>query len=104
MVQGDQWRLWSTGTKGQSPVRQHLALPQLWLRSAPWPGNSVHHGVGKKEKKEKRKKLEAEMGVQWLQTKKSLGPPEGARSILPARDTVLPDLDFRLPASRAVRQ
>jgi len=27
-----------------------LALLQLWLRSDPWPGNSIWHGADKKKK------------------------------------------------------
>ena len=58
MVQWDQWRLWSTGTQVESlaqysglRIRCCLSRWQMWLRSDPWPGNSMCRGAAKKEKK-----------------------------------------------------
>ena len=64
MAQWDQQHLCSSRTQVQSLAQHHgLKDPallqlwprsQLWLRSDPWPGNSICHGVVIKEKKNKR--------------------------------------------------
>lgn len=42
----DQWHLCSTKDIG--------SLPDPWLRSAPWPGNSIRHVVAKGKKKREK--------------------------------------------------
>ena len=46
---------WHSGLKDSALPRPWHRL-QLWLGSDPWPGNSIHHRVAKKEKKRKEKK------------------------------------------------
>ena len=63
-VQWDQWHLGSTETQVPSPaghsglkiwrLLQLRLRSQLGLKSDPWPGTSMCHGVTKKEKKKKR--------------------------------------------------
>ena len=68
MAQWDQQRLCSSRTQVPPPAQwiKDLALPplwhglQLWLGADPWPGNSMCHGVAKKEGKFKRRTLSRE--------------------------------------------
>ena len=57
VAQQDQWHLWSTGTLVQ-PLAWHsgLRIRHCWLRSDPWPGNSMCCRTARKE--EKKLKIE----------------------------------------------
>ena len=51
------WECWDTGSiPSLAQWVTDPVLPQLWLRSDPWPGNSVCLGTAKKKKKKKKKK------------------------------------------------
>ena len=62
MAQLDQWDLCSGRMQVPSLARhselKDPALPQLWLGSDPWPGNSICQGDGQKRGEKKKRKQE----------------------------------------------